>query len=184
MAPPRTFNYDVLNQIIRDNPEWSNQELADVITQYERAARRDPRYPPIKPNAIARAKSTMRPTWEHEGRPIPDRAYGRLIPWPGIPQQFIMDTKLRHLRTLKRIELGEQLTPRQRRQALAYKAHLLGKGLVVDITDEGEPYERLATSKEAGQLMAEVRPEWLAQVTGAVPLSMDYLKGLMQRHAS
>lgn len=190
MAPPRTFDYDVLNQVIRDHPAWSNQQYADVMTQFERRVRGDPGYPPVKANAIARAISQMRTTWEAEGRPVRDRPYGRLIPWPGIPQDFIMDTSLRHLKTLEKARLGQPVSVRDHRQALAFEDRLRRQRRVVDIRANGKPFERIAEPHEldaSGRLIkltADVRPEWLAKMDdGGIESREDYLTKLEDRHA-
>jgi len=64
MPPPRTFDYDVLNRLVRDHPEYSNIQYASIMTQYERDTRHDEHYPMILPNAIARAISQFRARWQ------------------------------------------------------------------------------------------------------------------------
>jgi hypothetical protein len=179
LAPPRSFDYDILNQIMRDRPELEVRELARLMTNYERfqcplgihwlddIQCGSPRYPVIKPNSVSHAVSQLRATWEDEGRPVRDRPYGRLIPWPGIPEEYSMDTRLRHLKTLAQIDRGQTVTPTRERQATAFKADLERRKHVIDITDEGEPYDRPARPGELDRhgrlrkLTADVREDWL-----------------------
>lgn len=184
MPPDRTFDYDVLNQLIRDHPEASNRQYAEWMTNYERQVREDPSYPAILPNTIARAISMYRKRWADEGRPVKDRQFGRLIPWPNIPQAYIMDTRLRHLKTLEKMNLGQPVTDRQERQARAFRRRLQQQRRVVDITDTGRPFDRPALPNELDadgnllKLTADVRDDWLKK-SGEV--DDDYLRNLSIR---
>src|SRR6185437_14144838 len=160
MAPPRSFDYDVLNQVMLDRPELESQQLADILTDYERFHCRQgihwlrgkqcgsPDYPVIQPNSISRVVSQMRAVWEDEDRPVRDRPYGRLLPWPGLPFESAMSTPMRHLKTLARSELGQTVTEQAKRQALNFKARLEAKKTLIDIDDDGMPLERPARPDE------------------------------------
>lgn len=188
MAPPRTFNYDVLNDLIREHPDWSNLELAKVMTEYERKVRHDPKYPDILENSVSKVVSRYRQRWRSEARPVRERPYGRIIPWPGIPGEYSMRTELRHLRVLARIEAGQDrgVPARERRQAEAFAARLRRDRQVVDITDDGEPYVRPAKPGETG-LTARVRQDWLDKVAKTDYDSLrqreDLLTRLEEAHA-
>lgn len=193
MAPPRTFDYDVLNQLIREHPDWSNLELAQVMTDYERKVRHDPKYPDILENSVSKVVSRYRQRWRSEDKPVRERPYGRIIPWPGIPGEYSMRTELRHLRVLARIEAGQakRVPPRELRQARAFAARLRRTRQVVDITDDGEPYVRPARRDELAhgkirKLTADVRQDWLDKVAGtdseAVRQRADLLDRLAAAH--
>jgi hypothetical protein len=201
LAPPRSFDYDVLNQVMRDNPELKSRQLADIMTNYERCHCKQgthwlqdrqcgsPDYPRIQANGISRVVSQLRNTWEEEGRPVRDRPFGRLIPWSGIPQEYVMDTSLRHLKTLALLAKGQTVTPQRERQALAFRARLEDEKIVIDITDEGRPYERPANPDELDKsgglkkLTADVRPGWLArELPAGIERREDYLRKLEAIH--
>ena len=73
MAPPRTFDFDVLKRLLKDHPEWTYTQLADALTDDNRTASTDdPRHNLIVvPHIVAATISRLRAQWEAEGVPMP-----------------------------------------------------------------------------------------------------------------
>ena len=152
MAPPRTFDYELLKQLVREHPDWSYHEYARVLTRDMRDKTGDPKYPAVMPNAIAAAISRNRDRWVDEGLMVEDQRlpiYTELIParWR-IPEAYRMDTHLRKLRTLARLRRGLGADPRAARQALQFERTLRERKEVVDITAQGRPVTRPAAPWE------------------------------------
>lgn len=182
MAPPRSFDYDRLNELMREQPELTTQQLADAMTYYERYQCTQgihwhqgeqcgsATYPRIEGNSISGAVAQKRRVWDEEGRPVRGRPYHRLIPWLGIPNDapgyWLMDMRLRHLKTLRAAELGSRTDPVKLRQAQDWAARMRQDKRVVDVTDEGQPFDRAANPDELDEdgelirLWALPRPGW------------------------
>lgn len=167
MAPQRTFDYDLLKQLVREHPDWSYHEYAKVLTLDMRNRLKDPHYPAVMPNSVAAAISRNRDRWRDEGVDIRDQripVYRELIPerWH-IPEIYRMDVHLRKLRTLARLRRGLGANPREARQALQFERTLRERKEVVDITPQGRPVLRPAAPwelNEQGQLLDVVaQPE-------------------------
>ena len=52
MAPPRTFDYELLKRLVREHPEWPYADYADVLTRDARQG--NPRAPRVKPDSVRR----------------------------------------------------------------------------------------------------------------------------------
>lgn len=152
MAPPRTFDYDLLKKLVRDHPDWSYHEYARVLTEDTRDKTRDPNFPAIMPNTIAAAISRNRDRWRDEGIDVEDNRvpiYTELIPssWHVAPAHR-MDVPLRKLRALAAIRRGLHVEPRERRQALQFERYLNETKQVVDLSARGIPQVRPAEDWE------------------------------------
>ena len=168
MAPPRTFDYDLLKQLVKNHPDWSYHQYAQVLTQDMRNKTGDPRYPAIMPNSVAAAISRNRDRWRDEGLNISDQrvpVYRELIPerWRVSPSER-MATELRHLRTLARLRRGEGATGKEARQALQFERRLRSNREVVDVTQRGHvvvrpamPWE-LDSTGSLTEIVAQVEP--------------------------
>lgn len=175
MAPPRTFDYDLLKELVREHPDWSYHEYAKVLTLDMRNKLNDPSYPAVMPNSVAAAISRNRDRWADDGLVIEDQripVYRELIPdrWH-IPETYRMDTHLRKLRTLARLRRGLGANPREARQALQFERTLRERKEVVDITAQGRPVLRPAASWElddSGELI-----EIVAQLEPANPKTLQ-----------
>jgi len=190
MPPPRTFDYDVLNRLVRDHPEYSNIQYASIMTQYERDTRHDEHYPMILPNAIARAISQFRARWADEGRPIKPRQYGRLVPWPGLPHASLMAAPMRHIKTLAKLKLNQRVPAKDERLARRFVARLEAGRQIVDIDDQtGKVLIRDARPDEldsSGRLIkptADVRQAWLDKAGEPDPLDHDVILRLREGEA-
>jgi len=167
MAPPRTFDYDLLKQLVRDHPDWSYHEYASVLTLDMRQKTGDPSYPAVMPNSVAAAISRNRDRWRDDGVLIEDQrvpVYSELIParWH-IPEVYKMDTHLRKLRTLARLRRGLGAAPREARQALQFERTLRDRKEVVDVTPQGRPIIRPAApwelDSDGGLIDVVARPQ-------------------------
>lgn len=152
MAPPRTFDYDLLKHLVQDHPDWSYHEYARELTQNMRDTTGDPAYPAVMPNSVAAAISRNRDRWLDEGIEIADQrvpVYNELIParWH-VSESHKMDTHLRKLRTLARLRRGLGAQPREARQALQFERTLRERKEVVDVTPQGRPVVRPAAPWE------------------------------------
>jgi hypothetical protein len=178
MAPPRTFDYDLLKQLYKEHPDWSYHQYAQTLTLDMRNKLGDPHYPAIMPNSVAAAISRNRDRWADEGIIIQDKAvpvYRELIPerWH-IPEIHRMDTHLRKLRTLARLRRGLGASSKEARQALQFERTLRERKEVVDITPQGRPVVRPAAPwelDETGELIEVVaQPEPKERVRRLVPV--------------
>jgi hypothetical protein len=167
MAPPRSFDYELLKQLVREHPDWSYHQYAQVLTLDMRNKTGDPHYPAVLPNAVAAAISRYKPRWADDGLVIEDQrmpVYRELIPerWH-IPEIHRMHTHLRKLRTLARLRRGLGASEKESRQALQFEKTLRLRKEVVDITPRGEPVLRPAAPwelDETGELIEIVaRPD-------------------------
>lgn len=157
MSASRTFPYESLERLIRDHPGWSHQQYADKITDQMRE--KDPTAPRIKVNTISVAIARYRPIWAERGVVAPFKPGGiRLLPWTGIPDRWLMDTNLRKLRLLARIDAGEDdLDPREVKVALKFRDGLRAAKQVVDLSPQGRPVVRAARPDEVdgtGELLS------------------------------
>ena len=71
MAPPRTFDYDLLKRLVQEHPEWPYSRYAEELTVDAR--RKDPFAARVKPDSLRRVVSQYRAQWEEEGVKIPTR---------------------------------------------------------------------------------------------------------------
>lgn len=163
MPAPRSFDYEYLKRLAQEHPDWSHQQYADAVTRHEREVRKDPKYPRIRPNTIAAVLHRFRDTWLEQGvRVPPRRGLNRLLPWTGIPQGYRMDTRLRHLRVLAQLDLGNPVKPREARLAEKFATQLRESRQVLDLTRGGRQIVRAARPDEVdgtGELL-ELWARW------------------------
>lgn len=154
MAPPRTFDYDLLKRLLRESPEWPYSRYADVLT--EDARTRDPLAPRVKPDAIRRVVSQYRDEWEKDdGIRFPARGlvYGELLPpLTAVAENHWMATPLRYLREIAKERRGQAaLTDNEktvRGQALRWEGRLRESKEIVDIAEGGQVVVRPARADE------------------------------------
>jgi hypothetical protein len=142
MAPPRTWDYDLLKRLIREHPEWTYSQYADVLTDDVRT--RDPFAPRVLPDSARRVVSQYRSQWEDEGVVFPDRGVvhaGLLPPLGMVAATQRMATPLRYLREISKERRGEAPasdTERYvRKQAIRFEARLKENREIVDVTPNG-----------------------------------------------
>lgn len=153
MAPPRTFDYELLKKLVREHPEMPYDGYADVLTKDARKA--DPRAPRVLPGSVRRVISLYRDQWQEEGVPIPLRGvvHADLMPPTGslAPSQR-MATPVRYLREVSKARRGESpVTEHEavsRRQALRWAARLQENREIVDISENGYVLVRPARADE------------------------------------
>jgi hypothetical protein len=174
MAPPRTFDYDLLKRLIREHPEWGYAQYADVLTKDVR--QKDPRAPQVLPDAARRVVSQYRDQWEDRGMKIPSRGvvHADLLPPLGsvAPNQR-MSTQLRYLREISKERRGEapvtDYESTVRHSALRWEARMKENREIVDVTDQGIVIVRPAEPGELDERgnLAEVAawaiPGWQGQ---------------------
>jgi hypothetical protein len=148
MAPPRTFDYELLKRLLREHPDWPMYLLAKTLSEDNWT--RNPHAQPVRENAVATAISKHRFEWQFEGVPVGDRRnpiYDDLIPptWK-VAEGQRMHIHLRKLRTLGRLRRGTDVgsDPKGERQALQFEGKLRETSQVVDISPKGVPYLRSA----------------------------------------
>lgn len=148
MPAPRLINYELLQRLMREHPDWSMGEYADALTEHMR--QEDPAARRIMPSSVAAAISRFRDTWEEEGHFVRQRKAGqRRLPWVNIPEAHWMDTPLRRLRVLDRLARGEKVgDPKALRWALMFERRLRERSQVVDLTPQGRPVIRPARADE------------------------------------
>jgi hypothetical protein len=171
MAPPRTFDYDLLKRLLRDHPEKPYADYADVLTVDAR--RKDPHAPRVKPDAVRRVVSQYRDDWKDEGLVLPARGVvmADLAPPLGTvaPNQR-MTTPLRYLREISKERRGEApVTENEaivRRQAIRWEARMMENREIVDIIATGTVEVRPARADELDkdgnllELAAWALPGW------------------------
>lgn len=161
MAARLTFDYDLLKELIRDHPDWSNIQYAAKLSE-------DADHP-VRPNSVAAAISRHRTRWAAEGVACEQRTgpYPELIPWARgrVAQRHQMHMYLRYLRTLARHRRGWEVYDEDiLRNALHFERQLRARLQVVDLTTRGMPVLRPAEPHELdarGQLIeivAQPRP--------------------------
>jgi hypothetical protein len=181
MAPPRTFDYDLLKRLIRDHPEWTYPRIADALTAEART--RDPGAPRVLPYSVRRVVSQYRDTWRDEGVTVPVKGTVNtdlLPPTGSIAPSQRMSTPLRYLREISKQRRGEEpYTPTEatmRRQALRWEARLRGNREIVDFNDNGTVVVRPARADELdgkGELIELAA--WV--LPGGVPPQRHSLRG-------
>jgi hypothetical protein len=72
----RTFDYEYLQRLVQEHPDYPVWRIAELQTRYERVSRCDASYPEILPSAISAAISRYRSSWEAQGVILP---YGRRL---------------------------------------------------------------------------------------------------------
>jgi hypothetical protein len=160
MAPPRTFSYERLKRLIRDQPTWTYPQYAAILTEDNR--RTDPGSPRVKPDSVRRVVSQYRAEWEEEGIRFPARGTVNtdlLPPTGSIAPNQRMSTPLRYLREISKQRRGEQpytdTEAAMRRQALRWEEKLRANREIVDFNDHGTVLVRPARADElddSGQL--------------------------------
>jgi hypothetical protein len=152
MAPPRTFDYDLLKRLVRDHPEQSYARYAEILT--DDARQQDPYAPPVLPDSIRRVVSQYRDRWEDEGVKVPDRKLGAdiRVPLAGVSENYWMATPVRYLREIWNERNGRPAlsdgTAKIRRAALRWEGRLRETREIVDITSLGEVIVRPAVPDE------------------------------------
>lgn len=173
MAPPRTFDYDLLKRLVREHPESPYSKYADVLTADVRQL--DPHAPRVLPDSVRRVVSQYRAQWEDEGVQIPVRGvmHADLAPPLGMiaPNQR-MATPLRYLREISKERKGESpVTGHERiirRQAIRWAARQRDNREIVDVTEHGIVEVRPAGADELDEdgklieLAAWALPGWVA----------------------
>lgn len=153
MAPPRTFDYDLLKRLVRDHPGWPHDRYADVLTKDVR--RSNPSAPRVLPHSISRVISLYRDKWQEEGVTLTQRGvvFGRLVPPLGAvaPSQR-MATPLRYLREIAKQRQGlKPVTDNERvlrRQALRWEERMRENREIADISPNGIVVTRPAGAGE------------------------------------
>jgi hypothetical protein len=170
MAPPRTFDYDKLEQLIISHPDWPYALLADELTEDNR--KQDPASPRIKPDSVRRVVSQYRSEWEDRGTRMPERGVmHELSPPTGtVPASHRMATELRYLREVSAEQNSEAPVGdsgrARRRQALRWAERLRENREIVDLTSQGIPVVRPAGAAELDkngnliELAAWALPGW------------------------
>ena len=168
MAPRRTFDYDLLKELVKQHPDWSYHQYAQTLTRDMRNKTGDPGYPVVLSNAVAAVISRYKDRWAEQGLIITDQrvpVYKELIPerWRITPDDR-MATELRHLRTLARLRRGEGASGKDARQALQFERRLRDNREVVDVTPRGRVVVRPAMPWELDstgnlvEIVAQVEP--------------------------
>jgi hypothetical protein len=153
MAPPRTFDYDLVKRLLREHPDWQYSQYADAATQDARKT--DPRAPRVRPATIRHMVSQYRDRWADEGMILPPRGVvmADLLPPLGTvaPSQR-MATPLRYLRELSKHRQGEApVTGTEatvRRQALRWEGLMRDNKEIADLTEHGMVVVRPARADE------------------------------------
>jgi hypothetical protein len=171
MAPPRTFDYDLLKRLVREHPEWPYADYASLLTEDVR--RDDPHAPRVKPDSVRRVVSQYRDEWEDEGVRVPARGVimaDLLPPLGSVAPSQRMATPLRYLREISKQRRGEAPVTDseaiQRRQALAWEARMRDNREIVDLTSHGIVEVRPAGADELDaegqlrELAAWALPGW------------------------
>lgn len=153
MGAERTFDYDELFQLIRDNPQASDSWLALQMTARERLERHDPSYI-VRPSAIQSVRYRHRQELTEQGADMRLRKHAaskRSMPWSGVDNYA--DQKLDNLRTLTKIMRGEATNIRRERvnSALNMAKQLWQDKQVVDLDSKGRTYIRDARGDELDQ---------------------------------
>jgi len=155
MPPPRSFDYDLLKDLIREHSDWQYHEYATALTKKLRES--DPDAIAILPNTVSQIFSRYRDRWKDEGVPMPERGlpahrgqqvYTELIWWQGIPAEQRMHTYLRKLRDIARMRRGLEVGSKYgAKQATEFEERLRATKQVVDVV-AGTPVLRLAKPEE------------------------------------
>jgi hypothetical protein len=160
MAPPRSFDYELLKQLVREHPDWTMHQYATELTAHNPAGQE-----PVRRDAVTAAIGRNRDRWKLDGvdagwdrrQPV----YGELIPWSPMKEQFKMHVYLRKLRTIARMRRGLTVdSPRETRQALQFEKMLRETKQVVTLGPRGRPVLVQAREDELdpdGQLIELVR---------------------------
>lgn len=159
MATPRAFDHDLLKQLLRDNPQATNSELAAVLTEDNHRHGRGV----VTSHLVAAAISRNKARWAAEGISRPDITRRGLIErltantGRTIPDRFQRETCLRRLRQVDRLQQGLPVRPeREIRYAQRFEEDLRSGCKVVDLDPEGRPFVRQAAPWELnadGQLV-------------------------------
>ena len=156
MAPPRTFDYDLLKRLIREHPEWGYARYADVLT--EEARKDDPRCPRVLPDSTRRVVSQYRDQWADEGMQIPSRGVilaDLLPPLATVAPSQRMATELRYLREISKERRGEHpVTDNEstmRHRAIRWEARMRENREIVDVTELGIVEVRPARAHELNE---------------------------------
>lgn len=154
MPPARAFDHDLLKQLFMEHPVWPSFRFAEALTADNR--RKDPASPVVKVATVDSAISRLRQTWEdEEGVTLSKRVqvYEEIAPPPGaLASEHKLHTLMRYLRHVARDARGEQpeaeSEQRTRSQALKWADRSRNRRVLVDLTPDGEPFERAARPDE------------------------------------
>lgn len=159
MAPPRTFDFDVLKQLLKDHPDWTYTQLAEELTRDNRSTGPgDPRHNlVVVPHIVAATVSRLRPKWEAEGIPMPTKRrsselVATLVRNTGvtIPDALQDQIELRRLRQLDRIKARLPVGGHdgEAGRARAFEQELRRERLVLDLHPDGTVFRRAAAPWE------------------------------------
>lgn len=157
MARPRAFEYDDLKHLLYDHPKWSDQQLADALTEIAR--KDDPTAPAVNVNTMASVMRRYRHTWERQtGQAIPTRLVQLdeyLPPADTVPLEHRNDRELRYLREVAKHERGDhprdEVKVHLRRVALDWRDGIVAGGMIVDLSTRGVPFTRTALASERNE---------------------------------
>lgn len=154
MPPARAFDHDLLKRLFIEHPTWPSFRFAEALTADNR--RKNPAAGFVKVATVDSAISRLRPVWEdEEGVTLGKRnlVYEEIAPPPDtLSADCKLYTQMRYLRHVAAEARGiypdaesERLT---RRQALRWAERCHERRILVDLTPDGEPFERLARPDE------------------------------------
>jgi hypothetical protein len=152
VAMARRYDYDYLRKLLREHPEWSHRQVALAVTEHERQVRKDPTYPAITAHAVSSAKYRYKDGWNEQGDRIGEGLkhdpLRRSQPFNNLPKEYYFAYEIQTLRTLTKIDRGDPVTDKRRREAENLTQRLRATGSVIDLTYKGERYIRKARPDE------------------------------------
>jgi hypothetical protein len=170
MAPQWTFDPELLKQLIVEHPDWSNPQIAEVLTADNAKHGR----PAVDPARVASAKNRLKARWAAEGVKVRSlvhrselvsaltRNTGITIPDERMKQDHVY---IRYLRVLDRLREGLPVKPPEMAdRARRFERALRQDKRVVDLREDGEPFLRAAapweldSRNELISLVASYRP--------------------------
>lgn len=175
MAPPRTFNLDLLKQLITEHPDWTNPRYAEALTADNRA---NGGRTVVTAHLVSATVTRMRQAWEAEGILVPrkrrrSQLVATLVANTGveIPDLLQDQIQLRRLRQLDRLADGLPVGGHEgeAERARAFEAKLRAERHVIDLYPDGTCFEREAapheidTRNQLVSIVASYRPSAMAQ---------------------
>lgn len=154
MAPPRTFSLDLLKELVRDHPTWTNRQYAEALTADNREHGRQAT---VSPHLVSATISAKREEWEEGGLLAPrKRRTSQLVAaltantGVTIPDMMQDQIELRRLRQLDRIDAGLPVGGHdgEADRALAFESMLRRERKVVDLYPDGAVFLRAAAPHE------------------------------------
>ncbi|TVZ01220.1 hypothetical protein EAS64_33620 [Trebonia kvetii] len=154
MAPPRSFDWDLLKRLAIEHPDWG-------IFQYGKALDNDNAEhgrPPVNLSSVKTVLSRKGPEWGYAPKAVV--RYDEMAPPPGtLATEHKMHTLMRYLRDLAAADRGHEpdtASGRMLRQtSLTWREEMIADRRIVDLTADGQPIVREARSEE---LSAEGEP--------------------------